>query len=177
MELMGSGFVLRPWHLEDALSIQHHADNPNVSAFLADRFPYPYTLDDAMSWVNLMQNQNPLVNFVIAVDGKAVGGIALEMRQDVHQKTPLLGYWLGEAYWGKGIMPEAVKLITNYAFAHLDIICIQAFIFSGNPASMRVLEKAGYEKQGVIKHSIVKRGKIWNEHVYAMLNPQAVTLT
>ena len=170
MELIGSSFELRRWQHDDVASLQHHANNPNVAACLLDRFPSPYTMQDAVNWVNDKANQDPLINFVIAVNGEAVGGIAVDFRQDVYRKTPLLGYWLSEDYWGRGIMPEAVKLLTAYAFENLDIICIQAGILGCNPKSMRVLEKAGYEKQGILKQSVIKGGKIWDEHVYAAFN-------
>lgn len=167
MQIAGDGFVLREWYLEDAISLQQQANNPKVAAYLLDRFPYPYTLTDAVSWLNTKIQQVPMLNFAIDVEGKAVGGIGLEMRQDVYRKTPLLGYWLGESYWGRGIMPQAIKLITNYAFTELDVICIQACILSKNPNSMRALEKAGYQKQGVLQRSVIKNGQVYDEHIYA----------
>jgi ribosomal-protein-alanine N-acetyltransferase len=172
MELTGSGFVLRPWQLGDALSLQQHANNFNVSAYLLDHFPFPYTLPDAVSWLNSqLQNPGPTSNFAITINGKAVGGIGMEFRHDVYRKTSLIGYWLSEDYWGRGIMPQAVKLMTDYAFANLDLICIQAGVLSANPKSMRVLEKAGYEKQGVLRKCVIKRGEVMDEHVYAAFIP------
>jgi RimJ/RimL family protein N-acetyltransferase len=117
----------------------------------------------------MMQNQDPTVIFSIVVDGKVVGGIGLELRNDVYSKAPLIGYWLGEEYWGRGIMPEAVKLVTKYAFDALDIVRLQAGIFSNNPRSMRVLEKAGFTMEGILKSSIIKKGVILDEHIYALV--------
>lgn len=168
MELISNNFTLRPWLLTDAESLQRHANNPNVSALLLDRFPNPYTINDAINWVTLNQDQNPIVNFAIAINGNATGGIGLDFRVDIYRKTPLLGYWLSEEYWGRGIMPEAIKLITNYAFEHLDVICIQANPLSKNQQSVRVLEKAGYQQQGIIKQSVIKAGEILDEHIYAI---------
>ena len=130
MELQGDGFMLRGWKPDDAESLQKHADNTNISDFLLDRFPSPYTLEDAINWIKMMQHQNPVVNFAIAIDGNVAGVIGLELREDVYRKTPLIGYWISEEYWGRGIMSEAVKLITDYAFAYLDIIRIQAGVLS-----------------------------------------------
>jgi RimJ/RimL family protein N-acetyltransferase len=98
-----------------------------------------------------------------------MGVIGLEPREDVYRKTALLGYWISEELWGKGIMTEAVKLITDYAFTHLDLIRIQAGVLSKNPASMRVLEKAGYQKEGISRNAIIKNGEVLDEHVYAIL--------
>ncbi|MBK0380310.1 GNAT family N-acetyltransferase [Mucilaginibacter segetis] len=171
MELNGNGFKLRTWQATDALSLQKNADNRNVSAYLLDRFPSPYTLKDADDFIRLKMKESPPTNFAIDINGEAAGVIGLDFREDVYRKTPLIGYWLSEQYWGRGIMPQAVKLITNYGFAELDIICIQAGILGGNAASMRVLEKAGYTKQGILKNSVIKHTVVMDEHIYTTNGP------
>jgi ribosomal-protein-alanine N-acetyltransferase len=174
MELKGSTFILRNWYLDDAASLQKHADNINVSSFLLDRFPSPYTLTNAIDFIKIKLNEEPVTNFAIVVGGEATGVIGIDMRQDIYCKTPLLGYWLSEQHRGKGIITEAVKLITNYAFNNLDIICIQACVLSKNPASMRVLEKAGYIKQGILKQSVIKNNQVFDEHVYAAYKIESI---
>jgi RimJ/RimL family protein N-acetyltransferase len=166
MELKGTNFSLREWRTSDTELLQKHANNPNVYNFLKDRFPHPYTMADAVSWVNMMLRQTPIVTFVIAVDDKLAGVIGLEMRDDIYRKAPLLGYWLGEEFWGRSIATEAVKLLTNYAFSTLDIVRIQAGVLGNNARSMRVLEKAGYVKEGVLKNNIFKDGLVLDEWVY-----------
>jgi RimJ/RimL family protein N-acetyltransferase len=166
MEIKGTRFTLRHWQITDAPSLQKHANNPKIPAYLLDRFPSPYSLADAEAFIDLMLNQLTVINFAIEINGEVAGGIGLEFRADVYRRSPLIGYWLSEQYWGHGIATEAVKLITQYAFNNFDIICILAFIFSKNPASMRVLEKAGYVPQGVIKQSVVKNGEVMDEHIY-----------
>jgi len=172
MELTGSTFTLRSWRTEDAASLQKYADNRNISAWLFDRFPSPYTLQDAVDFINLKKDQNPVTNFAIVVNGEVAGVIGLDMREDVYRKTPLLGYWLAEDYWGRGIMPEAVKLVTAYGFEQLDMICIQANVFGGNNKSMRVLEKAGFVKQGIAAQSAIKNGQVVDEHRFAIYPPK-----
>jgi len=167
MEIQGQGFTLREWKLDDVESLQKHADNPNVYSFLMDRFPHPYTMKAAIDWLAPMLHQSPIVNFAIDVEGKAVGVIGLELRVDVYRKAPLLGYWISETLWGRGIMPQAVKLITAYAFTHLDAVRVQAGVLSNNPRSMRVLEKAGFIKEGVLKNNIIKNEVILDEYIYA----------
>ena len=169
MELKGTGFTIRGWKKGDEASLQKHANNPKVSACLMDRFPSPYTMDDAELWVDNLLYQDPLVNFAITIDDQVIGGIGLEPRQDVYRKTAIVGYWLSEELWGRGIMPEAVKLVTDYAFTQLDFIRIQASVYSKNPASMRVLEKAGYIKEGILRNAVIKQGVIMDEHLYAIL--------
>lgn len=171
MEIKGSRFILRHWQLADAPSLQKHADNPNVPAYLLDRFPSPYYLADAEAFINFNLNQLTVTNFAIEINGEAAGGIGLEFRTDVYRRSPLIGYWLSEPYWGSGVMTEAVKLLTAYAFENFDIICLMAFVFSKNQASMRVLEKAGYMRQAVLKQTVIKAGEIMDEHVYVAYKP------
>jgi ribosomal-protein-alanine N-acetyltransferase len=98
MEIKGQGFSLRRWRTDDAASLQKHADNNNISSYLLDRFPHPYTMDNAVEWIALMVKQDPLLNFVIDIDGALAGVIGIEMRDDVYRRAPLIGCWLGEAY-------------------------------------------------------------------------------
>lgn len=169
MELQGNGFIIRGWKKGDEFSLQKHADNPKVSRFLLDRFPWPYTMEAAILWVNNLLEQDPMVNFAISINDEVIGGIGLELREDVYRKTALLGYWLSEELWGRGMITEAVKVVTQYAFENLGIIRIQAGVLSQNPASMRVLEKAGYVKEGVLRNAAIKHGEIMDEHIYAIL--------
>lgn len=172
MELRGTGFTLRGWFEGDEQSLQKHADNPNVSAFLMDRFPYPYTMQDATNWIAFMQNQQPITNFAIVIDGQVCGGITVDLMDDVNRKTAEIGYWLAEPYWGRGIATEAVKIITGYTFKNLDIIRLQAGVYHKNTASMRVLEKAGYVKEGVMRNAVIKNGVVMDKHMYAILKPE-----
>jgi RimJ/RimL family protein N-acetyltransferase len=167
MILQGNGFILRGWLPGDAEALALHANNPNIATCLLDKFPSPYTLEAAQAWVKQWEHQNPVINFALAINGQIAGGVGLELREDIHRLTPLIGYWLAEPYWGKGIMPEAVSLVTRYAFSELNAICVLGIVFSKNPQSMRVLEKAGYEKQGIIKRSVIKEGEILDQHIYA----------
>jgi RimJ/RimL family protein N-acetyltransferase len=169
MELEGQGFKLRGWKADDVVSLQKHADNRNVYDFLMDRFPHPYTIDAAIGWITPMLIQDPQVNFAIDVDGSAVGVIGIEIREDVYRKSALLGYWISETLWGKGKMPKAIQLITGYAFENLGLIRIQAGVLSNNPRSMRVLEKAGFTLEGILKNNIIKNGVIMDEHIFAAL--------
>jgi ribosomal-protein-alanine N-acetyltransferase len=171
IELKGSNFVLRKWHPDDAASLQKHANNINVSRFLLDRFPSPYTLADAINFINHKIAEETITNFPIIINGETSGVIGVDMRQDIYRKTPLLGYWLREDYWGKGIITEAIGLITGYAFNSLDIMTIQANVLEMNPASMRALEKAGFVKQGILERSVIKHDQVFDEHIYACFKP------
>ncbi|TFF34038.1 GNAT family N-acetyltransferase [Mucilaginibacter psychrotolerans] len=171
MEIKGSNFTLRNWRESDAADLQRLADNPNIAANLYDRFPSPYTFADAEWFIGQKIDEQPATSLVIEVDGAFAGTIGIEFRGDVFSKSPLFGYWLGEPYWDRSIMTEAARLVTRYAFATFDIICLQAGVFGSNPASMRVLEKAGFEKQGILKGTVYKLGQILDEHIYVSYRP------
>jgi RimJ/RimL family protein N-acetyltransferase len=167
VELKLSQGVLRPWQVRDAKALVLHANNRKIWLNLRDAFPHPYTLADARQWIQFARSSKPPCHFAIVIDGKAVGGIGLMFKEDVFRKSVEIGYWLGEAYWGRGIATEAVRALTDYAFTSFDICRIFAGVYEWNPASMRVLEKAGYTLEGRLKKSVTKDGKTIDEFLYA----------
>lgn len=169
MELDLGHFRLRAWRRGDEESLIRHANNPKIWRNVRDRFPHPYTRADADSWIEIASSQTPITNFAIEVDGAAGGGIGVMLQDDVSRKSAEIGYWLGEAYWGRGIVTAAVRAVTDYAFATFDLCRLYANVFEWNPASMRVLEKAGYEFEGRRRKSAIKEGQIIDEVVYAII--------
>lgn len=157
--------------MSDAPSLQQYANNINVSKFLFDSFPYPYTIQEARRWISTHIGQDPLTIFPIIIDEKACGAIEVKPGVDIHRKTGYLGYWLGEPFWGQGIMTEAIRLVTNYAFQHFNFVRIQSNVNDNNPASMRALEKAGFKREALMKNAIIKNGEIMDEHLFALLRP------
>ena len=103
--------MLRPWRPEDAPSIARHADDPQVAANLRDVFPCPYQLSDAEEFIRLCRAAEPeqAIFRAIVVDGQAVGSVALTRGTDVCRRSAELRYWLGRAFWGRGIMTKAVE--------------------------------------------------------------------
>jgi len=141
MELKLMRCTLRPWRVGDESSLVHHANNRRVWRNLA-RLPHPYTAADADAWISHAAAQSPPTDFAIAVQDEAVGGIGIEIGRNVFFRSAEIGYWLGEAYWGRGIATEALRAMTEYVFTTFDLCRLQAGVFEWNPASMRVLEKA-----------------------------------
>ena len=167
MKIKFSEYRIRDWAIEDASAIVRYADNRKVSMWLRDRFPNPYTLYDAQAFLLAVAQQDPRTAFAVAANREAIGGIGLEFGRDVHRFTAELGYWLGEPFWGKGIMSEAVRLFTDWAFGHLELHRIHANVFAGNTASARVLERAGFECEGRLRASVFKNGQILDQLLYA----------
>lgn len=170
MEIPFGDFRLRPWRRGDEPALVKYANNPRVAANLRDRFPHPYTPADAREWIDRAAKQKePLVNFAIAGAKEAIGGIGIIPGEDVHRRSAELGYWLGEPFWGRGIATCAVTAMTGYAFAHFDLVRLGAWVFDGNGASARVLEKAGYRYEGRLRQAAVKNGQVFDVLLYGMV--------
>jgi ribosomal-protein-alanine N-acetyltransferase len=167
MKIKFGEYMIRDWGKDDASSIAHYANNRKIAMWLRDRFPYPYTIYDAEGFLSAVARQDPRQAFAVATRREAIGGIGLDMGSDVYRFTAELGYWLGEPFWGKGIMSEAVARFTAWAFEHFDLHRIHANVFATNTASARVLEKAGFEREGCLRASVFKNGQILDQFVYA----------
>lgn len=159
--------VLREWRWEDKESLIRNANNFKIARMVKDRFPFPYQEADANDWLLTVTREFPQTNFAIVLQNQAVGAIGFEFQGDIFRRAAEIGYWLGEDYWGQGIMTEAVKAVTEYAFRNFDLCRIYAGVFATNPASVHVLEKAGYQFEGRLKKSITKYGETIDELVYA----------
>jgi RimJ/RimL family protein N-acetyltransferase len=155
--------------MEDAPQLAKLANNPKIAINLRDGFPHPYSLTDAENFIKMCRNQNPTQAFAIEYNGEYTGNIGLHPEKDVYRKSAEIGYFLGEPFWGKGIMTEAVKQMVEYGFANLDIVRIHTGIFEYNVASQRVLEKCGFKKEAVFAKAIFKNNRLWNEVRYALL--------
>ena len=99
---------------------------------------------------------------MIFVDGKPVGNISVEQKEDVYRRDGEIGYLLLTKYWSKGIMTEAAKEICRIAFEELDIIRITGLYYGPNTASGRVLEKLGFEYEGTRKNGVTKGAEVYD---------------
>jgi len=169
VDLPVPGAQVRPWQRGDETSLARHANNRNVWINLTDRFPHPYTLADAERWISRVTAQDPPTHFAIAVDGDAAGGIGFELQEDVFRRSAALGFWLGEAHWGRGIATAAVKAVTAHAFAAFDLCRLFAYVFERNPASMRVLEKAGYMCEARLRRAATKDGRTFDLYLFSLI--------
>ena len=167
MQLKHDRIILRPLTDDDKEELARLANNKKVWDNLRDLMPYPYTIDNAIFFIDLTKQEDPQMTFAIDYAGQLCGVIGLVAQQDVYRKTAEIGYWIGEPFWNKGIATEAVKLITEYGLNQLDLIRIHTGVFEYNTSSMKVLEKCGYKKEGVFEKAIIKNGKIWNEHRFS----------
>ncbi len=160
---------LRSWEPDDLASLLKYANNPAVSGALRDGFPYPYTEADGRSFLEMAAApRDDALLRAIEIDGEAAGGIGVFRLSDVYRCRAEIGYWLGEPFWGSGIMTAVLGAVIPTAFETFPVTRLEAGIFSSNPASMRVLEKNGFVCEGVSRNAILKRGELLDEHRYVL---------
>lgn len=161
--------VLRRWHADDLEALVRHANNRNVWVTLRDRFPYPYTEEAGRAWLASSASQDPPTALAIVVDGEAAGGLGIIPGSDVNRHTGEIGYWLGEAYWGRGIATAAVSHFVPWAARTFGLVRVFADVFETNPASMRVLEKCGFAREGVLRKHACKDGRYLDQIIYGVV--------
>ncbi len=161
--------AVRSFRATDAAELARQADNRKVWLQLRDRFPHPYSVDNARQFIAFARGGEPETAFAITVDDRPVGSIGVVLRDDVERCSAEVGYWLGEPYWGRGIATRALVGFTRFAFAAYDVERLYALPLAANEPSCRVLEKAGYELEGRLRRSAVKDGKVQDQMLYAIL--------
>jgi len=161
--------LLRPWTSDDLTSLVRHANSRRVWLGVRDRFPHPYTREVGQQWLARVVTERPPSALAIDVMGEAVGGVGAILGSDVNRHTAEVGYWLGEAYWGKGIATAAVSAFLPWASEAFGLSRFIGHVFSSNPASMRVLEKAGFVREGVMRKHAIKDGRYLDELIYGRL--------
>jgi RimJ/RimL family protein N-acetyltransferase len=161
--------ILRPLNDNDSPELARLANNKKIWDNLRDFIPFPYTIEDAIFFINMVKEEKPVMTFAIEFEEQLCGVISLVGQKDVYRKTAEIGYWIGEPFWNKGIATIAVKLITKYGFDQLDSVRIHTGVFECNTGSMKVLEKNGYKNEGIFEKAILKNGRIWNEHRFSKI--------
>jgi len=160
--------LLRPWRVGDEASLVVYANSRDVWLNLRDQFPHPYTREHAEAWVKLASSQIRPTSIAIEVESEAAGGVGLQLHDDVERVSAEIGYWLGQRFWNRGIMSTAVRAVTEYGFEHFSLTRIYALPFVTNVASHRVLEKAGYVREGLLRRSAIKDGVVLDQVLFAI---------
>jgi len=162
---------LRNWRFEDAQDLAAAINNNKILDNLRDGIPYPYSEKDAIEFITatLSAEKDTQYAFAICYGDKAIGSIGVFRRDNVHRYTAEMGYYIAEPYWGKGIMTEAVSQMCAYIFEHTDIVRIFAEPYAHNSASCRVLEKSGFQFEGVLRQNAIKNGQSLDMKMYAII--------
>lgn len=161
--------ALKPYDIKHLDPLVRHANNPRVAQYLRERFPSPFLESNGRWWIEEGCRQGGNLNFAIEANGEFVGGIGTSFFQDERRHSAEVGYWIGEAFWGKGLATAAVREIIDVVFAREDISRLFSPVAAPNVGSMRVLEKCGFEREGVLKQAMMLRGRVYDEHVFGLL--------
>jgi [ribosomal protein S5]-alanine N-acetyltransferase len=174
--LAGRRCVLRPLRDPDATSLQRHADDPEVAYNLFDGFPQPYTLEHARQWCG-GQHLEPAFAHVLGVTverDQVAGCISVTPQQGLWGCSAVVGYWLGRAYWGRGVMSEALAMLSDWAWTALPSTTrLWIPIYARNAGSQAVARKAGFELEGRMPLSILKQGHAIDAVMYGCTRPGA----
>lgn len=162
---------IREWRLDDKYDLAKIINNRNILNNLRDGIPYPYTEKDAEDYIRsvLSADKTKAFSFAITLEDKVIGSIGIFRGNNIHYRTAEMGYYVGEAYWGKGYATSAVRQACRYVFEHTDIIRIFAEPFAHNLGSCRVLEKAGFQYEGTLRCNAEKNGEILDMKMYALI--------
>ena len=169
--LQGERGLLRAYVASDAPALRAQADNPNVSFNLFEGFPSPYLAEHAQAWCGHEANSGAFgYVWAITVDGVVAGTIGLKpLEAPGNRCNAEIGYWLGESFWRRGIASDAVRQVTDWAFAALPHVTrVFAPIFARNEASQAVARKCGYVREGVQKQAVVKLGQVIDGTTWAI---------
>ncbi|WP_194775170.1 GNAT family N-acetyltransferase [Pararhodonellum marinum] len=164
--------LLKTWSDAHYHQLYKLANNPKIAHNLRDSFPHPYTVHDAKNWISFNQKFNPALNFAIHHKGQLVGAIGGERGKDELRTNIEIGFWLGEPYWGKGIAVEALQLYVEYIFEKFPTLHrLFAQVYDFNTSSFKVLEKAGFEPEAILKKAYIKNGQIGDLFQYVLIRP------
>ncbi|WP_207491418.1 GNAT family N-acetyltransferase [Aridibaculum aurantiacum] len=163
---MENDVLLRQWRKEDCNALAAIANNKKIWLNVRDRFPHPYTIKDALEWIDHTNQQQPLQNLAIIYKSQLAGSIGVTVRDDVYRKSIEIGYFIGEPFWGKGIATIAVAQMLQYIKQRFDVVRVYAEVFETNHASMKVLEKNGFKHEGIRKKAVIKNNVLMDDHVW-----------
>ncbi len=169
---MADGFHLNLNSLADKAACMEHFTDPEIARNLL-ALPFPYTEADADWWLNHCEQSlnSQLATFGIRdPSGFLIGGIGIVGAWSAGDHRAEFGYWLAKSYRGRGLMPQAISVFTAHAFEQLRVHRLYATPFSSNLASHRALEKAGFQREGLLRHHHLKQGSYLDAIIYGRIS-------
>lgn len=150
-------FILRPYKKSDKVSLIKNINDKEIKKFTC-RIPFPYGNKEAIEWIDRCNKEYNKkipkeINFAIDIRKNVVGGIGL---RDIKNNQAEIGYWLGKNYRSKGIITKAIDLIASFGFNELRLKKIIAYVIPENKASINVLEKSKFKKEGIVSGNEIK---------------------
>lgn len=166
---IGNGYSVRSFLYGDASALSRHGNNLNIARNLRDSFPHPYTIEHARAWIQHVKENESANRFVIACGPEAIGEIGFVAQLDVHRHSAEIGYWISEQHWGKGVMSKALGCVSDYAFERQNIVRLFADVVEYNQGSSRVLDKCGYQLEGVLRKHIFKGEEFFDQLLFSKI--------
>jgi RimJ/RimL family protein N-acetyltransferase len=174
-ELVGERVRLVRWGERHAGDLARVADDEEIGRYLLPGFPRPYRLGDAIAWIDRQTAAIGLpTQFAIEVDGTLIGSTGFTVGTGERVGSLFAGYFIGKAFWGRGFATDAMRTLTAYGFTVPGVYRMWANVMGPNVASMRVLARAGYVREAILKNAIVDRdGNAHDEHIYTRFRDDA----
>jgi len=178
--LRGERCTLRALVPADAPALQRHADDPAVAYNLFEGFPQPYSLAEAEWWCG-GGHREPQFGFVWGIEvvlpgggDEVIGCISVDPQQGLWGSSAVIGYWIGQAHWRRGITSEALRLVTAWAWAALpQTMRLWMPIYARNAGSQAVARAAGYRLEGTLPLAIRKNGFAIDAVQFGLTRPGA----
>ncbi|MBQ2704529.1 MAG: GNAT family N-acetyltransferase [Clostridia bacterium] len=136
--------ILRSWNKGDAAELYKHAKDIEVGPPAG--WPAHTSVENSKEIINTLFSAPEIYAVCLKEDNKPIGSVGLH-RNDIAQRDDEyeLGYWIGKAFWGQGLIPEASREMLRHAFEDLKIQRIWCGYYDGNTKSRRVMDKLGFE--------------------------------
>lgn len=180
MEIDAGACRLRSYGAEDSERLAEIADDRRIWINMTDRFPHPYSQQDADDWIALRADEvGPQQQFAIDHEDLLVGGIGVDPHDGLFGLSPassgsqrhvgIIGYWLTPSQWNKGIATAALSALIPYALETFALSRLEATVYGWNPASGKVLEKCGFAHEGRQRNAFIKDGEVTDLLLYGLV--------
>lgn len=166
--------VLRPFALSDAADVQRLAGDPAIADTTLN-IPHPYLDGMAEAWIanhqaQFQEDKGLALAVTLRDDGALAGAISL-LGIDRRHRRAEMGYWIGKPFWGRGYATEAAAAVIAFGFEALGLHKISATHLVRNPASGRVMQKAGMSYEGTMREHVQKFERFEDLAIYGILAP------
>lgn len=168
LTLPRSGYALRPLRLTDGADLVRHADDAELADSVGGSFPHPYTAQDATQFILLNVGRTDSTQLCLTQDDRLIGMMGIVSAFRPSSVFAELGYWTGRSACGQGVTTLALSVYATHLFDRYPALNrLEALTFPHNIASQRVLEKAGFVREAVLKGRARYHGQIVDDFLYA----------
>ncbi len=174
LELRTERLVLRRFNEADADAVVRVCADKEIAEF-TNSIAHPYTREHAEQFIarqieRMSKGEATVFAMELADSGEVIGSVGMDLHEE--DRYAELGYLVALAHWGRGYATEASREMIRHAFEDLGMHRVQACWYGGNPASWRVMEKAGFIAEGTLRQSKFKNGKMLDTNVAGILRDE-----